>query len=65
MRVPGLNEQVKPEGEADEDKPTVPVNPLTAATPIVEAAVEPAITWTASGLPFTVKSWTVYVTTVL
>lgn len=32
IRVPGLSEHVKPEGEADEDRPTVPVNPLTAAT---------------------------------
>jgi len=44
MRVPGLSEQVKPEGDVDEDKLTVPVNPLTAATSIVEVAVEPAIT---------------------
>jgi len=42
--VPGLREHVRPEGEADEDKPTVPVNPLIAATSIVEVAVEPAIT---------------------
>jgi len=63
--VPGLSEHVKPEGEAEEDKPTVPVNPLTAATSTVEVPVDPAIICMLSGLPFTVKSWTVYVTTVV
>jgi hypothetical protein len=63
--VPGLNEQVNPDGDADAETLTVPTNPLTAAALIVEDAVAPAMTETARGLAASVKSWIVYVTTTL
>ena len=54
--------QVRPAGETVEVRATVPVNPLSGATVIVEAAEAPATTVTLVGLAVTVKSWTVKVT---
>jgi len=51
--------QVSPAGDADEVRATVPVNPLTGATVIVEAAAVPELTATLVGLAVTVKSVTV------
>ena len=53
---------VRPAGETDEASATVPVNPLTGATVIVEVAAVPATVVTAVGLAVTVKSVTMYVT---
>ncbi len=58
----GLNEQVRPAGETVEVNATVPVNPFTGATVIVEVAVAPARTLTLVGLAVTVKSITVTLT---
>ena len=58
----GLNVQVRPAGETDEVRATVPVNPLTGATVMVELAAVPAGVVTAMGLAVTVKSFTVTVT---
>jgi len=60
----GDRAHTKPGGETDEVRATVPVNPLTGATVIVEVAVEPAFTVTLVGLAVTVKSWTWHVTVV-
>ena len=49
----GLREQVKPAGETEDVKATVPVNPLTGATVIVEVPVAPAKTVTLVGLAVT------------
>jgi len=54
--------QVRPAGETDEVRATVPVNPLTGATVIVEVAVAPTTAVTLTGLAVTVKSVTVTVT---
>ena len=62
MMLAGINVQVKPAGETDDVRATVPVNPLTGATVIVEAAAAPARTLTLVGLAVTVKSLTVTVT---
>jgi hypothetical protein len=58
----GLRVQVKPAGETDEVSETVPVNPLTGATVIVDVAVPPTVVVTLVGLAVTVKSWTTNVT---
>ena len=58
----GLNVQVRPAGETAEVRATVPVNPWTGATVIVEVAVAPATTVALVGLAVTVKSFTVTVT---
>ena len=48
--------QVKPAGDADEVRATVPVNALTGATVIVEVAAVPAVVDTEVGLALMVKS---------
>jgi len=54
---------VRPAGvDAETDKFTVPVNPFTGATVMVDVAVVPAFTLMLVGLAVTEKSWTVYVT---
>ena len=58
----GLRVQVRPAGETDDVSATVPVNPLTGATVIVEVAVALATAVTLVGLAVTVKSVTVTVT---
>ncbi len=58
----GERVHVRPAGETDEASATVPVNPLTGATVIVEVAAVPATVVTAVGLAVTVKSVTMYVT---
>jgi hypothetical protein len=58
----GVKVQVKPAGETDDVSATVPVNPFTGATVIVEVAAVPAVVVTAVGLAVTVKSVTVTVT---
>jgi len=58
----GVRVQDKPAGETDEVRATVPVNPFTGATVIVEVAAVPAGVVTAVGLAVTVKSVTVTVT---
>lgn len=58
----GVRVHVKPAGETELVRATVPVNPLTGATVIVEVAAVPAVVVTAVGLAVTVKSVTVYVT---
>jgi len=49
-------------GEIELVRATVPVNPFTGATVIVEAAAVPAVVVTAVGAAATVKSRTVTVT---
>ncbi len=55
----GVSVQVSPAGETDEVNVTVPVNPLTGATVIVEVAAVPALTARVVGLAVTLKSVTV------
>ena len=43
------------------ESPTVPANPFTAVTRIVETPEDPAFTITADGLAAIVKSWTLIV----
>jgi hypothetical protein len=50
----GLRVHVKPAGETVDARATVPVNPLTGATVIVEVAVAPARALTLVGLAVTV-----------
>lgn len=52
----GLRVQVKPAGDTTVASVTVPVNPLTGATVIVEVAVAPARMVTLVGLATIVKS---------
>src|SRR5690242_15018298 len=61
----GESVHVRPEGETDEVRATVPVNPLTGATVIVEAAAVPTVVVTELGLAVNVKSWTLNVTVAL
>ncbi len=62
----GVSVQARPEeGEIDELRATVPVNPLTGATVMVEVADAPALAVTLVGLSVKVKSWVVTVTLVL
>ena len=58
----GVRVQVRPAGETVDVRATVPVNPFTGATVIVEVAAVPALTLTLVGLAVTVKSLTVTVT---
>jgi len=53
---------VRPAGETTEVRATVPVNPLTGVTVIVEVAVPPELAAMLVGLAVTVKSVTVTVT---
>jgi hypothetical protein len=55
----GVRVQVRPvAGAIEEVRATVPVNPLTGATVIVDVAAVPALTLTLVGLAVTVKSGT-------
>jgi hypothetical protein len=58
----GVRVQVNPAGLTAEVRATVPVNPLTGATVMVEVAAVPAVVVTAVGEAVTVKSVTVTVT---
>jgi hypothetical protein len=59
----GVRVQVKPvAGDIEEVSATVPVNPFTGATVMVEVAAVPAVAVTAVGAAVTVKSVTVTVT---
>jgi len=58
----GESVQVRPEGEIEEVRATVPVNPLTGATVIVEVAATPTLTLAVVGLAVTEKSVTATVT---
>ena len=55
----GVRVQVRPAGDTELVRATVPVNPLTGATVIVEVPAVPAVVVTAIGLAVTVKSVTV------
>jgi len=52
----GLRVQLRPAGETADVRVTVPVNPLTGATVMVEVPVAPARIATLVGLAVTVKS---------
>lgn len=58
----GESVQVRPAGEIEEVRATVPVNPLTGATVIVEVAATPTLTLAVVGLAVTEKSVTATVT---
>ena len=58
----GVRVQVKPAGETEEVSATVPVNPWTGATVIVEDTAVPEVVVTDVGLAVTVKSLTVTAT---
>ena len=58
----GVSVQVSPAGETPDVSATVPVNPLTGATVIVEVAAVLTVVVTAVGLAATVKSVTLKVT---
>ncbi len=58
----GVKVQVKPAGDTELVSATVPVNPWTGATVIVEVAAVPTVVVTDVGLAVTVKSFTVTVT---
>ncbi len=58
----GVRVQVRPAGDIVEVRATVPVNPFTGATVIVEMALAPARALMLVGLAETVKSVTVTVT---
>jgi len=53
----GFREHVRPAGETELAKVTVPVNPLTGDVIIVDEAIEPAFTVTREALAAIVKSW--------
>jgi len=53
----GFREHVRPAGETELAKVTVPVNPLTGDIIIVDEAIDPAFTVTREALAATVKSW--------
>ncbi len=55
----GERVHVKPAGETELVRATVPVNPLTGATVTVEIAAVPAVVVTAPGEAVTLKSVTV------
>jgi len=55
----GVRVQVNPAGLTLDVRATVPVNPLTGATVMVEVAAVPALTATLVGLAVTEKSVTV------
>jgi hypothetical protein len=54
----GLREQVRPVGETDEVRVTVPVKPLTEVIVIVDAPWAPVLIVTDAGLAARVKSGT-------
>ena len=54
--------QVRPAGDTDDVRATVPVNPWSGATVMVDVALAPATTVALVGLAVTVKSLTVTVT---
>jgi len=58
----GERAHVRPAGEICEVRATVPANPLTGATVIVEVPMVPAVVVTVVRLALMVKSVTVYVT---
>jgi hypothetical protein len=58
----GVRVHVKPAGDTPLVRATVPVNPFTGATVIVEVAAVPAVVVTAVGLAVTLKSVTATVT---
>jgi hypothetical protein len=58
----GLKVHVSPAGDTALVRATVPVNPWSGATVIVEVAAVPAVVVTEVGLAVTVKSSTVTVT---
>ncbi len=58
----GLSVQVRPAGETEEVRATVPVNPWSGVTVMVEVPVAPASAVTLVGLAVTEKSRTVNVT---
>ena len=58
----GVRVQVNPAGDTELASATVPVNPFTGATVIVEVAAVVTVVVTAVGLAATVKSWMVKVT---
>jgi len=53
---------VRPAGDTDDVRATVPVNPWSGATVMVDVALAPATTVALVGLAVTVKSLTVTVT---
>jgi len=53
---------VNPAGDTELASATVPVNPFTGATVIVEDAAVPTVVVTEVGLAATVKSWTMKIT---
>jgi hypothetical protein len=58
----GVRVQVRPEGETEEVRATVPVKPFTGATVMVEVAATPTSTLAVVGLAVTEKSVTMNVT---
>jgi len=58
----GLSVQVRPAGETEEVRATVPVNPWSGVTVMVEVPVAPASAVTLVGLAVAEKSRTVNVT---
>jgi len=58
----GVRVQVSPAGDTEDVRATVPVNPCTGATVMVEAPAALASAVTLVGLAVTVKSLTVTVT---
>ncbi len=56
MTLLGVRVQVRPDGETPDVSETVPVNPLTGATVIVDVALVLAVVVTAVGLAVIVKS---------
>jgi len=58
----GVRVQAKPAGVTEEDRATVPVNPLRLVTVMVDAAAALASAVTLVGLAVTLKSWIVTVT---
>jgi len=58
----GVRVHVRPAGDTELVRATVPVKPLTGATVMVEVAAVPTVVVTDVGLAVTVKSLTVTVT---
>ena len=58
----GVRVHVRPAGDTEEVRPTVPVKPLTGATVMVEVAAMPTLTLAVVGLALTEKSVTMNVT---
>jgi len=61
----GERVQVRPAGETEEVRATVPVKPFTGATVMVDVAATPTLTLAVVGLAVTLKSWTTYDTVAL